>query len=1470
LCDRKEVTLADQMTALAKFYVFSSTHVAGHFTGTITNDFASEFDPFSPQFGEKFAPPNLPVSFKDFAGNEVSRVYADQWGIFNGLYFSTWGVNPPNPTGYVPQMAVACMNDPGPIPDPAHPGQTMTDPQFNPAFSNFCYETPFMPGQTQYMDTPVVATQAFAEGYNPPDCEYPDTTPEIKSVTGDVIPNTNNTGRGPWVSATGNTHTLTITALGDKTVLNPAYSGPRASTAPFNQKYITRHYGFGSTPGTVTITNPNGNPVQLGGVTWSDTTITAFVPAGVCPPSGACPPNYGGELVITAANGKRSIDTVTVNVAGKTPTYVTPASLSSTAFGQTFPNPIQTAIDNATPGDLIIVGPGKYKEMLLMWKPVRLQGVGPNSVTIDADAHPAGRLDPWRRQVNCLFGLALNGQPISASNPYDATGTYSCSAAMRQKIDRLPLEGILGWDTTMNGNLAEMLQEPTLMGAYEGAGITVLGKGVRIPADSTDFFGAGVGEAGFPAGYQYLTGSNTDCNASSTTPGRDYATSNFNCNPSRIDGVSITNSSQGGGGIYLHGWNHRMEVANTRIYANHGTLSGGINVGSGEFPDAFICDAGALDGTTPLPFSGCTPAQLNQQLGYGLNTNVRLHHNAVTNNASIGDALFSGTPSSGGGVTLYPGSDNYQVKNNWVCGNLSSGDGGGVMQAGFNTNGNISNNWILFNQSMNPTIPTHGGGIMVTGSAPDRTLPDGQECGSVNDLDCPPGLSEGTGPGLVIDANLIMGNSAESGSGGGMRLQLVNGSEVSAFPVLPARWYEVTVTNNIIANNVAGWDGGGVSMQDALKVNFINNTVISNDTTGSAGVLFNTLGAPNASVPPPGCNPQPDPTQPQDPSCTGPAPNSTFQPVGLVTMQNTPNLIASLPGLVICPAGHSSGLGASLPIPNGDCRRVSYPLLRNDMFWQNRAFHIDVSAGFGPGQQNQQHLVTLVPSLNQTATGQCVPTGTNNGAPGSAGPVNYWDIGVRGDTGPTNHSSSVTLEPRFSILTSFSGSYGGNGNIAPSSAGVVSQYCNGSRLPPENGGHGYSVPPGRSETTGLSTVFTMNSITPAATVDEGNNWINLGYGPLALNNAALYTTANTPLPLLGDYSITSTSPAINNASSTQAPNHDFFNRSRPQGGGFDIGAVEFVAQSVPAMSVAGGPLAFGNVAVGVTSAAQTLTLNNTGTGSVAGISLAFSTWFARAASPGTCPTTATFTLTQGSSCTINVVFRPTQVGAVTDGTLTIHDSVVVTGSPVTLTGTGVATPAKPTPAVLDNFNRANANTLGGNWSQLVLLGSAAIRVNANQAFDTVMAGAAYWNGAGNVFGAKQAAAFTFVQSAGSPAAPLSGSDLVLKASGGNAMAPANYIRVRYTGTSVVVETTTNLGISFTTQGTFAASFVSGDTLTAQVDASGTAYLWKTTAVNVTTFIGGAGLGAAWTGAGRIGLQLPVNARVDDFAGGTVP
>ncbi len=42
--------------------------------------------------------------------------------------------------------------------------------------------------------------------------------------------------------------------------------------------------------------------------------------------------------------------------------------------------------------------------------------------------------------------------------------------------------------------------------------------------------------------------------------------------------------------------------------------------------------------------------------------------------------------------------------------------------------------------------------------------------------------------------------------------------------------------------------------------------------------------------------------------------------------------------------------------------------------------------------------------------------------------------------------------------------------------------------------------------------------------------------------------------------------------------------------------------------------------------------------------------------------------------------------------------------------------ALPTLTLLDNFNRANANSLGANWSQANTGANVDIRVNANQAF----------------------------------------------------------------------------------------------------------------------------------------------------------
>ena len=121
----------------------------------------------------------------------------------------------------------------------------------------------------------------------------------------------------------------------------------------------------------------------------------------------------------------------------------------------------------------------------------------------------------------------------------------------------------------------------------------------------------------------------------------------------------------------------------------------------------------------------------------------------------------------------------------------------------------------------------------------------------------------------------------------------------------------MSVTNNIIANNVAGWDGAGVGLLDSLAVNFTNNTIVSNDTTASAGTLFNAYFAKLAAdqSPPPGTC-----MTGINGSCTASQP----QPAGLSASPNSPQLTTSLPASVRCPAGHFSGSVAL----NGDCRSV--------------------------------------------------------------------------------------------------------------------------------------------------------------------------------------------------------------------------------------------------------------------------------------------------------------------------------------------------------------------------------------------------------------------------------------------------------------------------------------------------------------------------------------------------------------------
>jgi hypothetical protein len=1253
LCDRKEVALNEQTSALVKFYVFTSAHIAAHMTGIISDDFTSEFDPFSPAFGEKFSPPNLPVSIKDRAGNEVSRLWSDNHGIYNGLTYSSWTVNPPDPSGYTPQMFIMCMNDRGSDASP--------DRFYQPAYSQFCYEWSFMPGQTGYLDTPVIPTAAFAANYNHPDCAYPNGTPAIGEVDGN--------GVGPYVPSAGSTltiHTInqvgtqcgatTIANIGDACVNNYAYSGPSVTASPYNQKTIIRHYGFGSTAGTVGLVGSDNVFRPLTGVIgWSDTTITGNVPGGV--PACTGPQQkaaYGGssancgELVIKAANGKQSVDTVTVTIGGKTPTRLT--------AGQS----IQSAINAAKPGDLIIVPPGTYHEMVLMWKPVRLQGVGAASSIIDANTHPSGTLlNDWRRDVDCLFGIAPTGVPTNYSASCGAGWMNFSPTPNDPQVDRLPLEAMVGWDATLNGNLAEQLQEPSLMGAYEGAGITVVGKGVHVPS-GTDPWTDGTEASAYPANASLILSNNC-----SSFP------SSFACNPSRIDGLSVTNSSQGGGGIFVHGWAHNLEISNNRVYNNQGTLAGGITVGQGEHPGVYT-----QGGTNSAP-GPCQPGfPSGVELPYCFNTNVNVHNNAVTMNSSEGDELFSATASGSGGVVICSGADFYKFNYNWVCGNLSTGDGAGVTHLGFIYNGDIEHNQILFNQATNPTTPSNGGGLLIM-AGPDTD----PTCPGEPDTDCSHAygtVGDGVGPGLKINANLILGNAAEAGSGGGIRFQGVNGVEVSTFPTQPTLWHNVDVTNNIIVNNVAGWDGAGVSLQDSIKVNLINNTIASNDSTASSGTLFGSFFSTQASSP----TPCPRDGIGANLRCV---PLSNPQPAGVSASEHSAEFEASLPLTINCPAGHPLGGSALTAVTNGACRKVSWPVLYNNVLWQNRAFHIDiVQPAANSGQQ--QATVTLVPKINQAATGSCSDSA-------GTGTALYWDLGLRGDTGPTDHSSGFTFQPKASVMTSTTGYPAGPaglaGNITASSSSVllVRQYCNGSKIPPEAGlGAWYQTPPGTNENNVPTPVF---NLTAGATVDEGNNWVNISWGPMSLVTPSTEASPATET-ILGDYSLPAGSPAINyitsvgsSVSYVAAPNTDFFGNGRKGNLGsdalVDAGAVEFNGggAAVTSASVTPSPLAFGNWATGTTSNPLLLTVTNTGT-----VALAGGTFTIAGGLPYSRVTTGTFpagapncaaTLAVGASCTIKVQFAPTTTGLFSRSLTVAYTGATVTPTPVSLTGTGVAT-----------------------------------------------------------------------------------------------------------------------------------------------------------------------------------------------------
>jgi len=628
----------------------------------------------------------------------------------------------------------------------------------------------------------------------------------------------------------------------------------------------------------------------------------------------------------------------------------------------------------------------------------------------------------------------------------------------------------------------------------------------------------------------------------------------------------------------------------------------------------------------------------------------------------------------------------------------------------------------------------------------------------------------------------------------------------------------VDIYNNLIQANLADDDGGGIrflmaasdcsssSGFQACAINVYNNMVVNNISTHEGGGSA-LDDAPNVRF-------YNNTVMKNITTATAITSDGLPMPAGLSTSANSIQLSRALLGNTTA----NASCGTITASSQVGC--FSLPVLFNNIFWDNRAG----SAG---------------------ATGVL-----GIGAAGDLTPINNWDM-----ANTSAASSTQYLTPTNSTLQTTTGTIASGTNVVGLTANPL--------------------------------VVTPHDIPLTFTTWRAN--IN--------STGAIMVTADLTPGAMGNYHIQLGSPAINlgaiSKASIPAPAFDIDRDSRSAP--IDSGADEFVLPSAD-LGI--------TKTDGVTSVNQGATVNytivvtNAGPNGVTSApvtdtfpaALTVNSWTCAATAGSSCTAsgsansrTGTVTLLSGGSATFTA---GTTLSASATGSLVNTATVNVPADrndPNTAnnSSTDTDTIALPLPTLtgLDNFNRtttANLNTgapAGVSWSQAGTLG-----VNANQALSSGagfgLPSTANFNGTANsgpLFGAKQAAAFTFVQNAGSPSAPVNNSSLLLKASGSPTLnVYPNSIRVQYqtsSGGQVVVATTTN-GLTYTTRGTFASGlFVAGDTLTAMVDSTGTVYVWKNSTFVGSVTIPGTGF---WTGTGRIGMQLPATARVDNFAGGTLP
>ena len=669
LCDRKQVTVADGRNTASDFFMFTEVPKAARAVGFVNNDLAPEFDPNSPIFGEKSSPKWIPISFRDWAGNEVYRTVTDEYGSYNALVPSTYTVNMPSPSGLMPSMVTVYLNHPFKL---NSAGQSVPDPDYDPGYSQMAWTFMYSPGMASYLDTPIVPVGSFVGHPDfTVDVEPVDRTPKILKVSGNG--DSSPVQKGPLLCADNDS--ITITAVGTVDVNNPAYSNEPGNTAP---KLVKRDFGFGPVTGRVQMVMDRNiaTPLSLDIVSWTNGAIVARAPAGTV--SGGT--LRTGQLYVVRGDNQKATEVgITLHVAPGCSGVVHVAAGGS----------VQAAIDGAAAGSLVMVPPGSYKEAVIIDRNIRLQGWGAESTELYAYPEPLDKLTEWHDKVyavNVANGLGLGDE-----------------MAVQTLFSPIEMPAIL----VLRGPAAVDQANPSLVDGLRLTG-SISGGGIQA------FLNSGY----LQISNNVITG-NQGLRGGGIVVGRPDGVVNSNpgllISHNRI--VSNSGVTEGGGGISLFTGADNYTISGNRIAGNLTRWNGGGIAHFGYSDDGFI--ERNLIMFNEVFFGG----QVGGEGGGIYIAGDGAGSGSVTIDANLIQGNLAGSGFGGGirATLVNPAVDDpgslLNIFNNFIVNNVATHGGGGISLQDV-VNGAIVNNTVAHNDS---TATAQA--AMIAGVSPPKSDP---------------------------------------------------------------------------------------------------------------------------------------------------------------------------------------------------------------------------------------------------------------------------------------------------------------------------------------------------------------------------------------------------------------------------------------------------------------------------------------------------------------------------------------------------------------------------------------------------------------------------------------------------------------------------------------------------------------------------------------------------------------------------